>query len=76
MAEETDERTYAVTLANRVLDRPYIDPDEDIAVLARQLLRRHEEITRLRARESELLAQIESMRTGLDDALDKVRRRL
>lgn len=34
------------------------------------------QIERLRASEAELLAQIKSMRTGLDDALDKVRQRL
>lgn len=29
----------AIELANRVLDKPYIDPDGDICVLARQFLR-------------------------------------
>lgn len=32
----------ALALANRVLDRHSSDPDDDIAVLARQLIRQHE----------------------------------
>lgn len=44
-----DERTEAVALADRLLDVPYADPDDDLRILARQLLRRHEEIERLRA---------------------------
>lgn len=33
------ERERAVQLANRILDRPSGDPDDDLAVLSRQLLR-------------------------------------
>jgi hypothetical protein len=33
------EKDEAIALAERVLDRPYADPDDDLAVLARQLLR-------------------------------------
>ena len=33
------EKEQAIILANKVLDRPYGDPDDDLAVLARQLLR-------------------------------------
>ena len=33
------ERDVAIALANRVLDRPGADPDDDLAVLARQFLR-------------------------------------
>ena len=33
------EKDDAVKLANRVLDKPYIDPDGDICLLARQFLR-------------------------------------
>lgn len=33
------ERERAFTLAEKVLDRPNADPDDDLAVLARQLLR-------------------------------------
>ena len=32
----------ALKLANRVLDKPYIDPDGDICMLARQFLRAYE----------------------------------
>lgn len=33
------EREKAIDLANRILDRPSHDPDDDLAVLARQLIR-------------------------------------
>ncbi|RTL72373.1 MAG: hypothetical protein EKK41_05120 [Hyphomicrobiales bacterium] len=36
MSSETDE---AIVLANRILDRPNADPDDDLAILARQFLR-------------------------------------
>ena len=38
MTEQKD----AIKLANRILERPYADPDDDLAVLARQLLRSRE----------------------------------
>lgn len=37
-----DERAQAIVLANRILDRISADPDDDLAVLARQLLRLRE----------------------------------
>jgi len=43
LAENT-ERSLARGIANRVLDRPNADPDDDLAVLARQLLRAHERL--------------------------------
>lgn len=36
------EYQQAAVLANRVLDRPHADPDDDLAVLARNLLRTRE----------------------------------
>ena len=33
------EKEQAIALANRVLDKPYVDPDGDICLLARQFLR-------------------------------------
>ncbi len=36
------ERDDAIRLANAVLDKPFIDPDGDICLLARQLLRETE----------------------------------
>lgn len=36
------ERDFAVRLANKVLDTPSRDPDDDLAVLARQFLRARE----------------------------------
>lgn len=41
------ENDEATVIANRVLDRPSADPDDDLAILARQLLRAREEIARL-----------------------------
>ena len=41
------ERDDAIALANRVLDKPTIDPDGDICMLARQFLREVEQNTRL-----------------------------
>jgi hypothetical protein len=38
----SNEFAYAVVLANRILDRPSGDPDDDLAVLARQFLRASE----------------------------------
>ena len=37
-----NETESAVKIANKVLDRHHEDPDSDIAVLARQFLRKHE----------------------------------
>jgi len=37
-----DERAQAIELANRILDRPSGDSDDDLAVLSRQLLRLRE----------------------------------
>jgi hypothetical protein len=42
------EKQQAFDLANAVLDKPYEDPDSDIAVLARQFLRAREEIDAMR----------------------------
>lgn len=41
---EMSEATWAVILANRVLDRVNADPDDDLAILARQLLRLNEPV--------------------------------
>jgi DNA repair exonuclease SbcCD ATPase subunit len=38
----SDERAYALVLANKLLDQPYCDPDDDLRVLSRQLLRSEE----------------------------------
>lgn len=44
-----DEQASAVALANRLLDQPYADPDDDLRVLSRQLLRRQEELNKYKA---------------------------
>lgn len=51
MSEQTrplteDERTQAARIADRLLDEPYADPDDDIRVLARQFNRSQEEVER------------------------------
>lgn len=46
---ESHEPTFARMLANKILDRPYGDPDDDLAVLSRQLLRADEKIAGLEA---------------------------
>ncbi len=43
------ERREAISLAQRVLDRPNADPDDDLAILARQFLRYGEVIDNLKA---------------------------
>lgn len=40
-----NERYQAIELANKILDRPSADPDDDLAVLARQLVRTSEALT-------------------------------
>jgi hypothetical protein len=42
-----DERDQAIVLANRLLDEVCCDPDDDLRVLSRQLLRRIEEVEHL-----------------------------
>lgn len=44
----------AIELANRLLDEPYVDPDDDLRMLARQLLRRQEAVEKLENRLAEL----------------------
>ncbi len=42
-----NEKESSVDLAKHVLDRHYLDPDEDLCVLARQLLRREERLQKI-----------------------------
>lgn len=44
-----DERQQAAAIADRLLDVPYADPDDDVRVLCRQFERSQEELVRLRA---------------------------
>lgn len=44
VTRKLSEREQAIRLADAVLDRTGIDPDSDVAVLARQLLRLHERV--------------------------------
>ena len=49
-----DERENAIKVAHAVLDQPWRDPDDDISVLARQLLRANEAVDALNAKLSDL----------------------
>ena len=40
------ERDNALKMANAVLDRPYADPDDDLAIIARQFIRCNESCVR------------------------------
>lgn len=53
------EKEEAVRLAHAVLEKPYIDPDGDISMLARQFLRAREEIDATRASLAETLRSLE-----------------
>ena len=48
------ERTEALALAERLLDEPNADPDDDLRILSRQLLRRQETVERLQNKLAEL----------------------
>jgi hypothetical protein len=43
------EKDSVIILANKILDRPWGDPDDDLAVLSRQLLRREERLQKIAA---------------------------
>lgn len=48
-AVQTESEYYnAIALAHRVLDRPNADPDDDLAILARQFIRATERATKYR----------------------------
>lgn len=65
------ERDRALLLAGRVLERPNADPDEDIAVLARQLNRAQEEIDRLHNTIVQIQAAAQVVRQSLEQALSE-----
>lgn len=44
----TTEIEDAIRLANKIMDQPYIDPDGDLCLLARQFLRAHESAANMR----------------------------
>jgi hypothetical protein len=45
----SDERADAIRLANKLLDDPHCDPDDDLRMLSRQLLRREEFVASIAA---------------------------
>jgi uncharacterized coiled-coil protein SlyX len=54
-------------LANRILDRPNGDPDDDLAMLSRQLLRADERIARLESRCAALELELARLTEALAD---------
>lgn len=62
----SEERDFAIKLADKVLDTPGRDPDDDLAVLARQFLRAIEWLTEARAAN-------EHDRAAVADALGKIK---
>lgn len=54
------EKEESLKLANLILDRPWADPDDDLAVLARNLLRTHEINQALQSEIRLLRGQLES----------------
>lgn len=58
------EKKQAIELANRVLDRVSADPDDDLAVLARQLIRAAERNKAL----EEALSAIASIGGNMEDS--------
>ena len=61
-----DERDFSIALANRILDRPSGDPDDDLAVLSRQLLRKTGALIAANTRIAELEETITSRESMLD----------
>lgn len=61
---ETEEYKLAIKLADRLLDEPYADPDDDLRTLARQFLRAVERTPILLSvqRTQSILAKVREMR--------------
>ena len=64
------EEAQAMLLAERILDKPYIDPDGDICLLARQLLRAHEKIEALKQEAHRALFGAKAAETEMSIRLD------
>lgn len=69
------ERTDALKLAHRLLDEPNIDPDDDLRVLARQLVRRTEQLEAMHRKFRELdwegVAMRDMINANRDEMLKK-----
>lgn len=65
MGEAMTEQEEAVMAANALLDVPYADPDDDLRMLSRQLLRRHEELAQLQAHNKALRGALRENRLGV-----------
>lgn len=55
MSAALTETEQAILFANEVLDRPLSDPDDDVAVLARQYLRLREKLETVRRSAEKML---------------------
>lgn len=66
------ERQDALELANRLLDEPNADPDDDLRMLSRQLLRGQEVIDKLKTQVGEMYDPYDDLvNTNRDALLDK-----
>jgi len=71
----SDEQADAIALANKLLDQHWADPDDDLRMLSRQLLRAHE---RIASRDSLLREALHEMchtvapRNSFTDCVDKI----
>lgn len=63
------EEKIAWELAHKVLDRPYADPDDDLATLARQFLRARERLLPMMEKTMEITIRVR----GKADEMDSMR---
>ena len=62
---ENPELQQAIALANKLLDEPGCDPDDDLRVLSRQLLRKVEVLQRIEIALGSIRAETERLIAGL-----------
>lgn len=67
---EKTEKELAMWIANNTLDIPFADPDSNISVVSRQLLRALEENNSLRKQLKYKDEEVERLKNDLADALD------
>lgn len=65
----SDELDRAVKIATVVLDRVNADPDDDLAVLSRQLLRAHEHITHMQRVSTQQVLDYRSIQRKFDEVV-------
>jgi hypothetical protein len=81
-ATRLTERQAAILLANRLLDEPNADPDDDLRILAQQFMRANDRVSYLESRIAkaedivnalaDLLADLEDMPVGHTPAVERL----